>query len=144
MASLYTSCIQDTLSSRAALGLPAVQPLGRVRRARKCILHTSTFRASSNWTPRASPCRYVSSSFLSCLCLLIVGRASPGWLSRERHRAECRACFAILDVTRVIWFATGLPRAFCKNDTIYKWVNALSINTLYAWQDTLLSLARLT
>ena len=34
------SCIQDTLSSRAALGLPAVQPLGRVRRASKDILHT--------------------------------------------------------------------------------------------------------
>ena len=34
-------CIQDTLSSRAALGLPAVQPLGRVRRASKGILHTS-------------------------------------------------------------------------------------------------------
>ena len=33
-------CIQDTLSSRAALGLPAVQPLGRVRRASKGILHT--------------------------------------------------------------------------------------------------------
>ena len=30
-------CIQDTLSSRAALGLPA---LGRVRRASKGILHT--------------------------------------------------------------------------------------------------------
>ena len=31
------TCIQDTLSSRAALGLP----LGRVRRASKDILHTS-------------------------------------------------------------------------------------------------------
>ena len=45
-ASLWASsrevsiCIQDTLSSRAALGLPAVQPLGRVRRASKGILHT--------------------------------------------------------------------------------------------------------
>ena len=34
-------CIQDTLSSRAALGLPAVQSLGRVRRASKGILHTN-------------------------------------------------------------------------------------------------------
>ena len=33
-------CIQDTLSSRAALGLPAVQPLSRVRRASKGFLHT--------------------------------------------------------------------------------------------------------
>ena len=33
-------CIQDTLPSRAALGLPAVQPLGRVRRASKGIWHT--------------------------------------------------------------------------------------------------------
>ena len=31
----YAPCIQDTLSSRAALGLSAVQPLGRVRRASK-------------------------------------------------------------------------------------------------------------
>ena len=38
-------CIQDTLSPRAALGLPAVQPLGRVRRASKGILHTvSTYK----------------------------------------------------------------------------------------------------
>ena len=38
---LKNRCIQDTLSSRAALGLPAaVQPLGRVRRASKGILHT--------------------------------------------------------------------------------------------------------
>ena len=35
------TCIQDTLSSRAALGLPAAfRPLGRVRRASKGILHT--------------------------------------------------------------------------------------------------------
>ena len=34
------SSIQDTLSSRAALGLPAYQPLGRVRRASKGISHT--------------------------------------------------------------------------------------------------------
>ena len=34
-------CIQDTLSSRAALGLPAVQPLGQVRRASKGILYTT-------------------------------------------------------------------------------------------------------
>ena len=33
------TCIQDTLSSRAALGLPC-RPLGRVRRASKGILHT--------------------------------------------------------------------------------------------------------
>ena len=33
---IATRCIQDTLSSRAALGLP----LGRVRRASKGILHT--------------------------------------------------------------------------------------------------------
>ena len=33
-------CIQDILSSRAALGLP-VQPLGRVRRASEGILHTT-------------------------------------------------------------------------------------------------------
>ena len=39
------SCIQDTLSSRAALGLTAVQPLGRVRRASKGILHTRPFPA---------------------------------------------------------------------------------------------------
>ena len=38
--SSFCPCIQDTLSSRAALGLPAVQPLGRVRRASKGILHT--------------------------------------------------------------------------------------------------------
>ena len=38
----FHRCIQDTLSSRAALGLPAaVQPLGRVRRASKGILHTT-------------------------------------------------------------------------------------------------------
>ena len=37
-------CIQDTLLSRAALGLPAVQPLGRVRRASKGILHTKIYR----------------------------------------------------------------------------------------------------
>ena len=30
---LLLACIQDTLSSRAALGLPAFRPLGRVRRA---------------------------------------------------------------------------------------------------------------
>ena len=35
-------CIQDTLSSRAALGLP----LGRVRRASKGILHTNKIWAS--------------------------------------------------------------------------------------------------
>ena len=34
-------CIQDTLSLRTALGLPAVQPLDRVRRASKGILHTN-------------------------------------------------------------------------------------------------------
>ena len=34
-------CIQDTLSSRAALGLP----LGRVRRASKGILHTTWIHA---------------------------------------------------------------------------------------------------
>ena len=34
---IYEFCIQDTLSSRAALGLP----LGRVRRASKGILHTN-------------------------------------------------------------------------------------------------------
>ena len=32
--------MQNTLSSRAAIGLPAVQPLGRVRRASQGILHT--------------------------------------------------------------------------------------------------------
>ena len=45
---MYFGCIQDTLSSRAALGLPAVQPLGRVRRASKGILHTSILDASSS------------------------------------------------------------------------------------------------
>ena len=35
------TCIQDALSSRAALGLPAVQPLGLVRRPSKSILHTN-------------------------------------------------------------------------------------------------------
>ena len=34
---MFHCCIQDTLSSRAALGLP----LGRVRRAIKGIVHTS-------------------------------------------------------------------------------------------------------
>ena len=58
--SIHICCIQDTLSSRAALGLPSAsreqrlytrypivarrawptQPLGRVRRASKGILHT--------------------------------------------------------------------------------------------------------
>ena len=37
---LFYVCIQDTLTSHAALGLPAVQSLGRVRRASKGILHT--------------------------------------------------------------------------------------------------------
>ena len=41
-------CIQDTLSSRAALGLPAVQPLGRVRRASKGVLHTSAGTAQGS------------------------------------------------------------------------------------------------
>ena len=42
-------CIQDTLSSRAALGLPAaVQPLGRVRRASKGILHTKRCAENRN------------------------------------------------------------------------------------------------
>ena len=36
----FRTCLQDTLSSRAALGLPA-KPLGRVRRASKGILHTN-------------------------------------------------------------------------------------------------------
>ena len=45
-----SSCIQDTLSSRAALGLP----LGRVRRASKGILHT-TYRRALAWpSARAS------------------------------------------------------------------------------------------
>ena len=48
---------------------------------------------------------------LLCMRLLTVGRDLPGWLSHERHRAECRA---MLDVTRVIRFVTGLPRACCK------------------------------
>ena len=34
--------------------------------------------------------------------LLTVRWAPPGWLLRERNRAECRVCFAMLDVTRVI------------------------------------------
>ena len=38
-------CVQDTLSSRAVLGLPAVQPLGRVRRASKGILHSNLVSA---------------------------------------------------------------------------------------------------
>ena len=39
-----SGCIQDALSSRSALGRPAafVQPLGRVRRASKGILHTKS------------------------------------------------------------------------------------------------------
>ena len=41
----HVACIQDTLSSRAALGLSAVQPLGRVRRASKGILHTIMLHA---------------------------------------------------------------------------------------------------
>ena len=46
---MWRCCIQDTLSSRAALGLPAaVQPLGRVRRASKSILHTSGVGASQH------------------------------------------------------------------------------------------------
>ena len=28
----------------------------------------------------------------------------------------------MLDVTRVIWLAAGLPRACCKTDKIYKWI----------------------
>ena len=40
--SCVTNCIQDTLSLRAALGIPAF--IGRVRRASKGILHTSTRR----------------------------------------------------------------------------------------------------
>ena len=48
--SVINHCIQDTLSSRAALGLPAaVQPLGRVRRASKGILHTSLITLHSNF-----------------------------------------------------------------------------------------------
>ena len=38
-------CIQDTLSSRAALGLP----LGRVRRASKGILHTRNIIVAPVW-----------------------------------------------------------------------------------------------
>ena len=72
-----------------------------------CLLH-----ALLNWMSRASPCRRVSFSCLSYVHrlsyvrILTVRRASPGWLSRERHRAKCRACFAMLDVTCVFWLAT--------------------------------------
>ena len=54
-------CIQDTLSSRAALGLPAagfVQPLGRVRRASKGILHTNEFTAMRAIWGVCFLCRY--------------------------------------------------------------------------------------
>ena len=78
------------------------------------------------------------------MCLLTVKRVSPGWFFRKRHRAECRACIAMLCVTHVIWFATGLPRACCKTDLVYNWINALSIRNLYVSQDTLASHARLT
>ena len=61
---------------------------------------------------------YVRAS-AACVRLMTVGRASPGWLSRKRHRAECLACFAMLDVTRVISLATGLPRACYKTGYIY-------------------------
>ena len=76
-----TYCIQDTLSSRATLGLP---PLGRVRRASKGILHTTTrialqlclYTGVTGWndsfhfiTPRESHITftYYEINFLDCL-----------------------------------------------------------------------------
>ena len=72
-------------------------------------------RASSGWMSRVSPYRRLSLSCLSYVrrlprvCLLAVGWASPSWLSRERHRAGCHSCFAMLEVTRAIRLAIGLP-----------------------------------
>ena len=37
---------------------------------------------------------------LSCVCFLTVRQVSHCCLSRERHQTVCRACFAMLDVTR--------------------------------------------
>ena len=56
--------------------------------------------------------RYIA--YKSCVRLHVMGHTSSAWLSRESHQAECRVCFAMLDVTRVIWLATGLRRAYCK------------------------------
>ena len=80
-----------------------------------CLLH-----ASLNWMSRASPCRRVSFSslsserLLSLMCLLTARRASPGWLSRERHRAGYRACLAMLVyknhiVARRAWLVCKIP-----------------------------------
>ena len=73
-------------------------------------------RVSLNWMSRASLCRRVSFSCqscvhrLSCVCLMTVRQASRGCLSSDRHRTERRACFAMLDVTRVIWLAARLKK----------------------------------
>ena len=53
---------------------------------------------------------------------------------------ECRACFAMLDVTRVIWLVAGLPRACCNSDLIYTCL----MHPYFASQDTLASRTRLT
>ena len=50
---------------------------------------------------------------LSCVCLLTVRRAKHGCLSHDCHRTECRTCFAMLDVTRVMssgWLSDYLVR----------------------------------
>ena len=52
---LSGSYIQDTLSSRAALGLP----LGRVRRASKGILHTRTEGFRVNVSEWRDPCGWI-------------------------------------------------------------------------------------
>ena len=58
-----SSCIQDTLSSRAALGLP----LGRVRRASKGILHTTYRRARALGLAAECACeqRYLAYNYLA-------------------------------------------------------------------------------
>ena len=80
---MVQSCIQDTLSSRAALGLPAVQPLGRVRRASKGILHTRFKEPTEGFNRNVCPQCLHRWSSLPCRALeamgCIVGQNDP-WL----------------------------------------------------------------
>ena len=101
-----------------------------------CVIRLAVFCASPSW--------------FSCFTILVVARASRGWVSHTHrcsgcYRAGCHArvtrrCYArkspdwvfrvhcrarchalvagLVDVTRVIWLATGLLSACCKTSVI--------------------------
>ena len=109
------ACIQDTLSSRAALDLPALR---RVRRASKGILHTTCKRTELKKT---SSCNNLYARYLCSRAHSAYAAARPGAGATIRYLVYNAIIGHKVFYSRKIWFKYGFylfTRQRCIQDTL--------------------------